>query len=95
MPYACPERQRAAHNAAVQRWREKSKKRYAAQQAVKAALASGKLEKWPACAAYPCKRKRGLEAHHFDYDQPLHVTWLCMRCHKATHAIVGFRNTEH
>jgi hypothetical protein len=93
MPYACPIKQREAHNAALQRWREKSKKRYAAQQAVKAAIASGKLEKWPGCAA--CKRKRDLEAHHFDYDQPLQVTWLCMKCHKATHAIVGFRNTEH
>lgn len=93
MPYACPERQRAAHNEAVKRWRQKSAKRYAAQQAVKKALANGSLIRWPGCAA--CHRKRGLEAHHYDYDRPLDVTWLCMKCHKAAHAIVGFRNTEH
>jgi hypothetical protein len=92
MPYACPERQRAAHNEAVKRWRQKSAKRYAAQQAVKKALANGSLVRWPGCAA--CPRKRGLEAHHYDYDQPLCVTWLCMKCHKAAHAIVGFRDTD-
>jgi hypothetical protein len=92
VPYACPERQRAAHNEAVKRWRQKSAKRYAAQQAVKKALANGALVRWPGCAA--CPRKRGLEAHHYDYDQPLCVTWLCMKCHKAAHAIVGFRDTD-
>lgn len=92
MPYACTERQRAAHNEAVKRWRQRSAKRYAAQQAVKKALANGSLVRWPGCAA--CPRKRGLEAHHYDYDQPLCVTWLCMKCHKAAHAIVGFRDTD-
>lgn len=93
MPYADPIKQRAAHNEAVKRWRARSAKRYAAQQAVKAALANGSLIKWPGCAA--CRRVRGLEAHHCDYDRPLDVVWLCMKCHKAAHSIVGFRDTEH
>jgi mono/diheme cytochrome c family protein len=92
MPYADPARQRAAHNEACARWRAKSAKRYAAQQAVKAAIKTGRLVRWPGCAA--CHRKRGLEAHHADYDRPLDVVWLCMKCHKAAHAIVGFRNTD-
>lgn len=93
MPYADPVKQRAAHNEACQRWREKAKERYRAHQIVKAAVASGKLVPAPVCQAYPCKRKRKLEAHHPDYSSPLDVVWLCMKCHKAAHAIVGFRNT--
>lgn len=91
MPYADPAKQRAAMAEARKRWRTKAEKRYKAQQAVSTAIASGKLIRWPGCAA--CKRKRNLEAHHYDYDRPLDVTWLCRKCHKATHAIVGFRNT--
>lgn len=91
MPYADPAKQRAAQAKAREKWRIKAEKRYKAQQAVKNALKSGKLIRWPGCAA--CKRKRNLEAHHYDYDRPLDVTWLCIKCHKAAHAIVGFRNT--
>ncbi len=92
MPYADPEKQRTAHNEAVKRWRQRSKKRYNAQQAVKNAVKSGQLVPWPGCAC--CKRKRGLEAHHCDYDSPLDVIWLCMLCHKAAHRIAGFRGTD-
>lgn len=91
MPYADPERQRRAVAEARERWRKKAEKRHKAKLAVRAAIQSGKLVKWPGCAA--CKRKRNLEAHHYDYDRPLDVTWLCVKCHKACHAIVGFRNT--
>lgn len=91
MPYADPVKQREAHNKACKRWRQRARKRYLAQQKVKTAIDTGKLVPWPGCAA--CKRKRKLEAHHVDYDEPLQVVWLCMKCHKATHAIVGFRNT--
>lgn len=27
----------------------------------------------------------GLQAHHFDYDRPLEVIWLCKKCHMALH----------
>jgi len=29
-----------------------------------------------------CGRKRLLEKHHEDYDQPLQVMWLCKKCHE-------------
>lgn len=92
MPYKDPEKQRIAHNAACQRWRERDRKRYLAHQAVKYAVKAGKLVPWPGCAA--CRRKRNLHAHHCDYDRPLDVVWLCVKCHKKAHAIVGFRNTR-
>lgn len=91
MPYKDPERQRLAMAECRTRWRQKAEKRYKAQQAVKTALQTGRLEKWPGCAA--CRRKKDLEAHHYDYDRPLDVSWLCVKCHKAAHAIVGFRDT--
>ena len=34
-------------------------------------------------------RRRGVEAHHGDYAQPLAVQWLCRECHKAWHAANG------
>lgn len=27
----------------------------------------------------------GIQGHHEDYDQPLHVEWLCQDCHRARH----------
>lgn len=92
MPYADPEKQREAHNAACKRWRVRAKQRYDAQQMVKRAVKNGTLIRWPGCAA--CHRKRGLEAHHCDYEQPLQVVWLCMKCHKATHAIARLCETD-
>src|SRR6478609_8333127 len=88
MPYADPEKRRITHNECCKRWRERSKKRYLAQKAVSNAVRTGKLVPWPGCAA--CRRKRNLHAHHCDYDAPLDVVWLCVKCHKAAHAIVGF-----
>ena len=34
----------------------------------------------PFCCEW-CRRRRSLERHHWDYDQPLHVTYLCRDCH--------------
>lgn len=32
--------------------------------------------------------RRGLQAHHSDYDKPLEVEWLCKQCHSLEHAEV-------
>ena len=34
----------------------------------------------PFCCEW-CRRRRALERHHWDYDQPLHVSFLCRDCH--------------
>src|SRR3954451_12533448 len=34
----------------------------------------------PKCCSW-CRRRRRLERHHWDYDEPLNVTYLCVDCH--------------
>jgi hypothetical protein len=46
-----------------------------------AALAEqlGLIERPKSCSW--CRRRRRLERHHWDYDEPLNVTFLCGDCH--------------
>ncbi len=46
-----------------------------------AALAEqlGLIER-PKCCSW-CRRRRRLERHHWDYEEPLIVTFLCGECH--------------
>lgn len=32
-----------------------------------------------------CNVKGKIEAHHTNYDKPLDVTWICVKCHRALH----------
>jgi hypothetical protein len=34
----------------------------------------------PKCCSW-CRRRLRLERHHWDYDEPLNVTYLCVDCH--------------
>jgi len=36
-----------------------------------------------------CGSIKKLQAHHEDYDKPLEVAWLCVKCHKDTHTKRG------
>lgn len=46
------------------------------------AIDRGEIIKKP-CAI--CETTRNIEAHHFDYNKPLEVIWLCKKHHKETH----------
>ena len=65
-----------------QKWREKNPTAYWAHRATASALRSGLIEKAP---CQKCGDPES-EAHHVDYCKPLHIRWLCRRCHKAEHA---------
>lgn len=47
------------------------------------ALCRGSIVKPTYCQH--CGRESKLEAHHYDYNKPLEVQWLCKRCHSKAH----------
>lgn len=47
------------------------------------ALRDGRIQKAASCQS--CGSTKRLEAHHDDYTKPLHVRWLCRKCHFAWH----------
>jgi len=55
-----------------------------AQNKVKGAIKSGKIKKPPACSNCLIEGKR-LEGHHPDYNNPLDVVFLCLKCHRQEH----------
>jgi hypothetical protein len=65
--------QKAAYNA---RYPERRK----AQNAANYAQEIGRIVKPANCQGCGLETER-LDKHHFDYDKPLQVTWLCDSCH--------------
>jgi hypothetical protein len=41
----------------------------------------------PGCCVW-CRRRARLERHHWDYSEPLNVTFLCVECHVLADAMV-------
>ena len=41
----------------------------------------------PKCCAW-CRRRLRLERHHWNYDEPLNVTYLCIDCHAIADTMV-------
>ena len=41
----------------------------------------------PKCCVW-CRRRLRLERHHWDYDEPLNVTYLCADCHTIANSMV-------
>ncbi len=37
-----------------------------------------------------CNSIRPLQGHHFDYDRPKDVIWLCLKCHGFLHKYMNF-----
>jgi hypothetical protein len=46
----------------------------------------------PRCCAW-CRRKVRLQRHHWDYDEPLNVTYLCLDCHPIADSMVWGADT--
>lgn len=62
-------------------------KKHKARQATLAAIRRGELVRPETCekCGGPPTDRRGIHAHHDDYDQPLWVRWLCAPCHHDHH----------
>ncbi len=41
----------------------------------------------PPCCSW-CRRRRRLQRHHWDYAEPLNVTFLCAECHALADQMV-------
>lgn len=41
----------------------------------------------PKCCSW-CRRRHRLERHHWNYDEPLNVTYLCVDCHSLADSMV-------
>jgi len=63
---------------------EEKKKRIKARNYANHAVRDGKLSKKP-CES--CHRKDA-QMHHHDYDKPLDVKWLCVKCHWQEHRLI-------
>lgn len=55
-----------------------------AQTLLNEAVDRGKVIKPPVCNV--CGSSGPVDGHHFNYDEPLAVLWVCRGCHKAIHA---------
>ncbi|WP_201455553.1 hypothetical protein [Roseovarius indicus] len=64
-----------------QRWRARNPRAYLAHLTVQNALRLGLIVRQP---CEECGSDKS-EAHHDDYSNPLAVTWLCRRHHRARH----------
>ena len=42
----------------------------------------------PRCCVW-CRRRLRLERHHWNYDEPLNVSFLCCDCHPIANSMVG------
>lgn len=65
------------------RWRDKFPEKLSAQQKLRYAVKTGRLERKP---CEECGNSKS-EGHHPDYSKPLEVKWLCRKCHAKEHRI--------
>lgn len=65
----------------VNRFRAKYPEKARAHDAVKIAIASGRLVRPLACQR--CAAAKPLHAHHHDYTKPLNVVFVCRDCHRV------------
>lgn len=63
------------------KWIENNPKKRRAHQAIKNEIRSNRLKKEPCSIC----GKPNVHAHHFDYDKPLDIIWLCPKCHSDWH----------
>lgn len=72
---------RAEHNASSARQRQKFPNETKVRSMANHAIRDGKLTRQP-CEV--CGEKQ-TQAHHDDYNNPLEVRWLCVKCHNEWH----------
>ena len=67
----------------IKKWRDNHPKEILAHSEFHRAIYSGKIIKPLKCSL--CGSETKLVGHHFDYNKPLEVIWLCYSCHRIIH----------
>jgi hypothetical protein len=82
--YANHKRNRA-HNyqLKIAKWKQDNPEKVRASRFLQKQVALGKIKKPKTCEI--CWRIKKLNGHHWDYDKPEKVTWVCHSCHKRIH----------
>jgi len=75
---------RETNRAGHRRWNAANKGKTKVHNEVYRAIKAGDLVKPDACEV--CDYVKPLDAHHFDYESPMVVVWLCRQCHQLLHA---------
>lgn len=76
------QRNRARYYANAKKMNEEHPEKKKARVTLINAVVQGKIKRLP-CAI--CGEKK-VQGHHYDYNKPLEVIWLCIKHHKALHA---------
>jgi hypothetical protein len=66
------------------RWWKKYPKKMKAQHALNHAIKDGRIIR-PGICERCGNSSQVIEGHHFDYEKPLEVLWLCHSCHQEIH----------
>lgn len=66
------------------KYRQDNPIKYRARIKLREAVRTGRLTR--PCLCQFCGGTGPIEAHHRDYNEPLHVQWLCRPCHHGEHA---------
>lgn len=74
---------RERNNQKKKEWYQKNKHKKNANLKVARALLNGTIIKLSNCEK--CGSSEKLEAHHENYNKPLDVIWLCIKCHNNRH----------
>ncbi len=65
------------------RYRKKNDPKDKARGILNRAIKSGKIVRPNICSK--CLEPKRVQGHHFDYEKPLEVIWLCQKCHSLEH----------
>ena len=76
---------KARNRVSARQWAERNPQARRAYRIARHALEGGKLTKPDCCQANGCDRPAE-EMHHYDYNAPLDVIFLCRRDHRRGHA---------
>jgi len=74
---------KTSHYKSIKKDREENPKKHKARNLVRYAIANGELKKPKTCEQ--CDKEDTIHGHHCDYNKPLEVMWLCVKCHVKWH----------